>query len=72
MIFVTGGTGLVGAHVLLKLSLKNIPFVALKRESSKLDISGSGIARKEEHSFVPGLAALVRSVDKEVWVLKYV
>ena len=38
MIFVTGGTGLVGAHVLLKLSLKNIPFVALKRESSKLDV----------------------------------
>ena len=38
MIFVTGGTGLVGSHILLKLSQSNISFKALKRESSSLDI----------------------------------
>ena len=38
MIFITGGTGLVGSHILLKLSQKNIPFKALKRKNSSLDI----------------------------------
>lgn len=38
MIFVTGGTGLVGSHILLKLSQSNISFKALKRESSSLNI----------------------------------
>ena len=38
MIFVTGGTGLVGSHILLKLSQSNISFKALKRESSSLNV----------------------------------
>ncbi len=38
MIFITGGTGLVGSHILLKLSQENIPFKALKRKNSSLDI----------------------------------
>lgn len=38
MIFVTGGTGLVGSHVLLKLAQKSKVFKALKRESSSLDV----------------------------------
>ena len=36
MIFVTGGTGLVGAHILLELSNKGEDFIALRRESSSL------------------------------------
>lgn len=38
MIFITGGTGLVGSHILLKLSQRNISFKALKRERSSLDV----------------------------------
>ena len=38
MIFVTGGTGLVGSHILLKLSQDNIPFKALKRSNSSLKV----------------------------------
>ena len=38
MIFVTGGTGLVGSHVLLKLSQQSKMFKALKRSSSSLDV----------------------------------
>ncbi len=38
MIFVTGGTGLVGSHVLLKLSERGEAFKALKRTSSSIDI----------------------------------
>ena len=38
MIFVTGGTGLVGSHVLLRLAKEGIPFKALKREKSSLKI----------------------------------
>ena len=38
MIFVTGGTGLVGSHILLKLSQSNISFKALKRKSSSLNV----------------------------------
>jgi len=38
MIFVTGGTGLVGSHILLKLSQDGEPFKALKRPSSSLNI----------------------------------
>ncbi len=39
MIFVTGGTGLVGSHVLLKLAKEGIPFKALKRDTSSFQIS---------------------------------
>jgi len=38
MIFVTGGTGLVGSHILLKLSKDGRPFKALKRPSSSINI----------------------------------
>ena len=38
MIFVTGGTGLVGSHVLLKLAKEGIPFNALRRDVSSLQI----------------------------------
>ena len=38
MIFVTGGTGLVGAHVLLRLAQKKKRFKALKRESSSISV----------------------------------
>ncbi len=38
MIFVTGGTGLVGSHILLKLAKDRIPFKALKREMSSLQV----------------------------------
>tara|TARA_B100001250_G_C19796068_1_gene788770 strand:- start:1406 stop:2410 length:1005 start_codon:yes stop_codon:yes gene_type:complete len=41
MIFVTGGTGLVGAHILLKLSQQSKEFRALKRASSSLDVCKS-------------------------------
>ena len=37
MILVTGGTGLVGAHLLYQLSLENTSVVAIHRESSNLD-----------------------------------
>ena len=38
MIFVTGGTGLLGSHILLKLSKQNISFKALKRKNSSLEV----------------------------------
>lgn len=38
MIFITGGTGLVGSHVLLKLSQIGQAFKALKRTKSSLEI----------------------------------
>ena len=38
MIFVTGGTGLVGSHILLELSQKGEQFKALKRDSSSFSI----------------------------------
>ncbi len=38
MIFVTGGTGLVGSHILLKLTQQGKKIKALKREGSDLDI----------------------------------
>ena len=38
MILVTGGTGLVGSHILLRLSKEKIPFKALKRKRSCLKI----------------------------------
>jgi dihydroflavonol-4-reductase len=41
MIFVTGGTGLVGSHVLLKLAQQSKEFKALKRASSSLDVCKS-------------------------------
>ncbi|MEC8853335.1 MAG: NAD-dependent epimerase/dehydratase family protein, partial [Bacteroidota bacterium] len=36
MIFVTGGTGLVGSHILLNLSQKGEEFKALKRTTSSM------------------------------------
>ena len=41
MIFVTGGTGLVGSHVLLKLAKKGEILKALKRTNSSLEICKS-------------------------------
>ncbi|MBC8265580.1 MAG: NAD-dependent epimerase/dehydratase family protein [Flavobacteriales bacterium] len=41
MIFVTGGTGLVGSHILLKLAQEGKEFKALKRTSSSLEICKS-------------------------------
>ena len=38
MIFITGGTGLVGSHILLFLAKENISFKALKRKNSSLKI----------------------------------
>ena len=38
MIFVTGATGLVGSHVILKLAQQKKSFKALKRSSSSLVI----------------------------------
>ena len=38
MIFVTGGTGLVGSHILMELVKKGIKFKALKRRKSSLEI----------------------------------
>jgi dihydroflavonol-4-reductase len=38
MIFVTGGTGLVGSHILLRLAQEGRSFKALKRETSSLQI----------------------------------
>ncbi len=38
MIFITGGTGLVGSHILLKLSIQQRDFIALKRNSSSLSV----------------------------------
>ena len=41
MIFVTGGTGLVGSHILLKLSQRGEELKALKRATSSMDICKS-------------------------------
>jgi nucleoside-diphosphate-sugar epimerase len=38
MIFLTGGTGLVGSHILLKLAQQGRVFKALKRSSSSLEV----------------------------------
>lgn len=38
MIFVTGGTGLVGSHIILELSQRGEKFKALKRDSSSFSI----------------------------------
>ena len=38
MIFVTGGTGLVGSHILMRLILENKKFKALKRSTSSTSI----------------------------------
>jgi dihydroflavonol-4-reductase len=37
MILVTGGTGLVGAHLLYQLSLEEMPVIAIHRKTSNLD-----------------------------------
>ena len=39
MIFVTGGTGLVGSHILLKLSQRGEELKALKRATSSMEFS---------------------------------
>tara|TARA_B100001109_G_scaffold255196_1_gene257143 strand:- start:708 stop:1712 length:1005 start_codon:yes stop_codon:yes gene_type:complete len=38
MIFVTGGTGLVGSHILMRLTLENKKFKAVKRSTSSTSI----------------------------------
>ena len=38
MIFLTGGTGLVGSHILMMLIQDNISVKALKRSSSRLEV----------------------------------
>ena len=38
MIFLTGGTGLVGSYILLLLMQKKTPVLALKRPSSSLKV----------------------------------
>ena len=38
MIFVTGATGMLGSHVLLRLAQESKPFRAFKRDSSSLDL----------------------------------
>jgi nucleoside-diphosphate-sugar epimerase len=37
MIFLTGGTGLVGSHILMSLLKENLAVKALRRDSSGLD-----------------------------------
>lgn len=77
MIFITGGTGLVGSHILLKLSQENIPFKALKRESSSLDICKDVFTHyKADHLFhsiiwetgdvndIPSLELAMKDCDK--------
>ena len=52
MIFITGGTGLVGSHILLKLTQKKVKFKALKRENSSLEICKDIFRHyKSEHLF---------------------
>ncbi len=48
MIFVTGGTGLVGSHVLLNLAQKGEQFKALKREYSSLEVCKNIFAHYKE------------------------
>jgi nucleoside-diphosphate-sugar epimerase len=38
MIFLTGGTGLVGSHILLRLSQQGKKVLALRRDSSSLEV----------------------------------
>ena len=38
MIFITGGTGLVGSHILLYLSQNKVKYRSLKRSTSSLEI----------------------------------
>ena len=77
MIFVTGGTGLVGSHIMLKLCQRNIPFKALKRKNSSLDICKDiFIYYKSEHLFnsiiwetgdvndIPSLENAMKDCDK--------
>ncbi|MAO72235.1 MAG: hypothetical protein CMD02_07015 [Flavobacteriales bacterium] len=77
MIFVTGGTGLVGSHILLKLSQGNIPFKALKRNNSSLDVCKDiFIYYESEHLFksiiwetgdvndIPSLENAMKDCDK--------
>ena len=52
MIFVTGGTGLVGSHILLKLSEKGFQCKALKRKNSDMKVCQSIFNHyKKEHLF---------------------
>ncbi len=59
MVLVTGGTGLVGAHLIAELVDKGIPVRALKRENSKIAIVDDlidfyGLEKKSEIEWVPG------------------
>lgn len=52
MIFVTGGTGLVGSHILLELANKQVPIVALKRPTSDLKIIQSLFKRNQSEDLL--------------------
>ena len=51
MIFVTGGTGLVGAHLLVELAKKQQPIRALKRKTSNTAIIKNFFAEQNALQF---------------------
>ena len=62
MIFVTGGTGLVGSHVLLKLAQQKKVFKALKRSTSSLEICENVFA----HYSTSDLFSKINWVDGDI------
>ena len=62
MIFVTGGTGLVGSHILLRLSQRGEKFKALKRAASSMNVCKSVFAHYNAHD----LFAQINWVDGDV------
>ena len=62
MIFVTGGTGLVGSHILLKLSQRGEKFKALKRAASSMDVCKSVFS----HYNANDLFAQINWIDGDV------
>ncbi|MFT4902800.1 MAG: dihydroflavonol-4-reductase, partial [Thalassomonas sp.] len=62
MIFVTGGTGLVGSHILLKLAQQGRTFVALKRSYSSLEVCENVFS----HYNASDLFAAISWVDGDV------
>ena len=59
MVFVTGGTGLVGAHLIAELTARGIPVRALKRENSNTKIVDDlqdfyGLEKKAETEWMVG------------------
>lgn len=60
MIFITGGTGLIGSHLLLDLTRQNEPVKALKRANSDL-----GIVEKVFHHYAENADELLSKIE---WV----